>query len=89
MDAGNIESERTEFNLQHTFNYGGKDMIVDLAFCRGEQNEMYFFNRYRATMKDDPNLTHSFQVKKFNTSTSKKAFSLPQGRAVISKVLLS
>ncbi len=77
-----IESERSEFNLQHTFNYGGKDMLVDLAFKRGEQNEMYFFNSFRATMKDDPNMSQTFRLNKGNSITSKEAFNLLQGRAV-------
>jgi hypothetical protein len=77
-----IESERSEFNVQHTFNYGGKDMLVDLAFKRGEQNEMYFFNSFRATMKDDPNLSQTFRLNKGNSITSKEAFNLLQGRAV-------
>jgi hypothetical protein len=78
----NIESERSEFNLQHTFTYGNKDMLVDLAFRRGEQNEMYFFNSYRATLKDEPNLSHTFYLDKGNAITSKEAFNLLQGRAV-------
>ena len=77
-----IESERSEFNVQHTFNYGGKDMLADLAFKRGEQNEMYFFNSFRATMKDDPNLSQTFRLNKGNSITSKEAFNLLQGRAV-------
>lgn len=78
----NIENERSEFNLQHTFNYGGKDMLVDLSFRRGEQNEMYFFNSYRATMMDEPNRSHTFYLDKGNAITSKEAFNLLDGRAV-------
>lgn len=77
-----IESERSEFNLQHTFKYNNTDMLVDLAFRRGEQNEMYFFNSYRATLKDDPNMSHTFYLDKGNAITSKEAFNLLQGRAV-------
>lgn len=78
----NIENERSEFNLQHTFKYGNRDMLVDLAFRRGDQNEMYFFNSYRATMKDEPNLSHTFYLDKGNAITSKEAFNLLEGRAV-------
>ena len=77
-----IESERSEFNLQHTFKYNNTDMLVDLSFRRGEQNEMYFFNSYRATMLDDPNRSHTFYLDKGNATTTKEAFNLLQGRAV-------
>jgi len=57
-------------------------MLVDLSFRRGEQNEMYFFNSYRVTLKDDPNMSHTFYLDKGNAITSKEAFNLLQGRAV-------
>jgi hypothetical protein len=85
MNAGlkkNIENERSEFNLQHSFKYGNRDMLADLAFRRGDQNEMYFFNSYRATMKDEPNVSHTFYLDKGNAITSKEAFNLLEGRAV-------
>ena len=78
----NIENERSEFALQHTFNYANREMLVDLSFRRGEQNEMYFFNSYRATMMDDPNRSHTFYLDKGNAITSKEAFNLLDGRAV-------
>ena len=77
-----IESERSEFNLQHTFKYGNREMLTDLSFKRGEENEMYFFNSFRATMKDEPNLSHTFYINKGNAITSKEAFNLLEGRAV-------
>ncbi len=78
----NIEEQKPEFNLQGEMQYGGKAMLVDLGFKAGNENEMYFFNGYKASLKDDPEKTQYFNLDKGNGVTTKEAINLLEGRAV-------
>lgn len=84
-----IKEQPTEFklNLVGEFN---KDNIKDrvnytLDFKKSNDTDMYFLNRYQATLKnDDPTQerTQTFYITKNSGITSKEAYNLLNGRAV-------
>lgn len=84
-----IKEQPNEFklNLVGEFN---KDNIKDrvnftLDFKKSDQTDMYFFNRYQATLKnDDPaqEKTQTFYITKNSGITAKEAYNLLSGRAV-------
>jgi hypothetical protein len=78
----NIEDKRPEFTLHHEVEYNSRKMMSGLSFKAGEQNEMYFFNRYSATLADQPERMQTFNLDRGNGITTKEAFNLLEGRAV-------
>lgn len=70
--------------LQHQFNQ--KTVDYTLHFKAGDNLDMYFFNKYDATInhKDDPakNIDQTFFINKGSGITAKEAFNLMEGRAV-------
>lgn len=81
-----IASKTPEFKLglQHEFNQ--KMVDYTLHFKAGDNQDMYFFNKYDATVnhKDDPakNIDQTFFINKGSGITAKEAFNLMEGRAV-------
>lgn len=81
-----MEAKTPEFSLglQHEFNQ--KTVDYQLHFKAGENQGMYFFNTYNATInhKDDPakNVHQTFYINKGSGITAKEAFNLMEGRAV-------
>jgi hypothetical protein len=81
-----ISAKTPEFKLglQHEFNQ--KAIDYTLHFKAGDNQEMYFFNKYDATIKhkDDPakNIDQTFFINKGSGITAKEAFNLMEGRAV-------
>lgn len=73
-----------KLGLQHEFNQ--KTVDYTLHFKAGENQDMYFFNKYDATInhKEDPakNIDQTFFINKGNGITAKEAFNLMEGRAV-------
>lgn len=70
--------EYTNGNKKETVNY-----VLD--FKKSDQSDMYFFNKYQATMQPDPNAeakSQTFYITKNSGVTSKEAFNLLSGRAV-------
>lgn len=78
----NISEKKPDFTLQMQFEYGNRNMMTDLSFKAGKENDMYFFNNYRATMQDNPELSQLFYIDKGKGMTTKEAFNLLEGRAV-------
>jgi hypothetical protein len=80
----NIEKKVPEFNLaaQHEFNQKKVDYI--LHFKAGENQEMYFFNKFEATLNKgkEKEMNQTFYINKGNGVTAKEAFNLMEGRAV-------
>jgi hypothetical protein len=80
----NINKKVPEFNLsvQHVFNQQKAD--YNLHFKAGENQEMYFFNKFDATLKKgtDKEVNQTFYINKGNGITAKEAFNLMEGRAV-------
>ncbi len=81
-----IAVKSPEFNLvaQHEFNQ--KTIDYTLHFKAGDNQDMYFFNSYDASIahKDNPakNVNQSFYINKGSGVTAKEAFNLMEGRAV-------
>lgn len=73
-----------KLGLQHEFNQ--KTVDYTLHFKAGDNHDMYFFNKYDATVnhKDDPakDVHQSFFINKGSGITAKEAFNLMEGRAV-------
>ena len=95
-DKVNAEMEKLiaarvpEFNLTTEQEYNGKKMDYTLHFKAGEQNEMYFFNRYDASLKNEADPTkdrmQTLYINKGHGVTAKEAFNLMEGRAVEKKL---
>jgi hypothetical protein len=81
-----IAAKSPEFNLQTQHEFNQKMIDYTLHFKAGDNHEMYFFNKYDATInhKDDPakNINQSFYINKGSGITAKEAFNLMEGRAV-------
>ncbi len=89
----NIKAQKEQFQLpmQGEFNKGDKKEVVNFAldFTKSKQNDMYFLNNYKATLKnDDPEKERSqtFYINKGNGVTAKEAYNLLEGRAVHKKL---
>ena len=84
-----IKEQPAEFKLGMVgeFNKGDTKEKVNysLDFRKSDQTDMYFFNRYQATLKsDDPakDVTQTFYITKNSGITAKEAYNLLSGRAV-------
>jgi hypothetical protein len=84
-----IKEQPAEFKLSMVgeFNKGDtkEKMNYSLDFRKSDQTDMYFFNRYQATLKnDDPSkdVTQTFYITKNSGITAKEAYNLLSGRAV-------
>ena len=84
-----IKEQPAEFKLSMVgeFNKGDTKEKVNysLDFRKSDQTDMYFFNRYQATLKnEDPSkdVTQTFYITKNSGITAKEAYNLLSGRAV-------
>lgn len=78
----NIQEQKPDFTLQHEATYNNQKMQAELSFKRGDQNEMYFFNKYTAKLNEPDDRQQTFYLDRGNGVTTKEAFNLLQGRAV-------
>jgi hypothetical protein len=73
-----------KLGMQHEFNQ--KTVDYTLHFKAGDNQDMYFFNKYDATIhhRDDPakDVNQTFFINKGSGITAKEAFNLMEGRAV-------
>lgn len=80
----NMDKKVPEFTLpaRHEFNQQKADYV--LHFKAGENQDMYFFNKFDATLKkgSEKELNQTFYINKGNGITAKEAFNLMEGRAV-------
>ena len=85
-----ITAKVPEFNLTTEQTYNNKKMDYTLHFRAGEQNEMYFFNRYDASLKNEADPTkdrmQTMYINKGHGITAKEAFNLMEGRSVEKKL---
>ena len=79
-----ISKQTPEFilNARHEFNQ--KPVDYQLYFKAGENEGMYFFNKYDATLNKgkEQEINQTFYINKGNGITAKEAFNLMEGRAV-------
>lgn len=81
-----MAAKTPEFKLGLQQEFNQKTVDYTLHFKAGDNQDMYFFNKYDATInhKDDPakNIDQTFYINKGNGITAKEAFNLMEGRAV-------
>lgn len=83
----NQQPQEFKLSLEGEFKKDGINDKVDykLDFKKSDQTDMYFFNRYQATLKnDDPaqEKTQTFYLTKNSGITAKEAYNLLSGRSV-------
>ncbi len=80
-----IRSASPDFQLKTDATFYNNKVQATLYFRKGDQNEMYFFNKYDATLKNedpDKEKTQIFYINQNRGVTFKEAFNLLEGRAV-------
>ena len=82
--AENISKKPDQFQLKTENQYGNDKVSYVLDFKKGSESDMYFFNRYSATIKNESGeeKTQAFFPKKNTGITAKEAYNLLHGRAV-------
>ncbi|MDB5119748.1 MAG: hypothetical protein JWN56_966 [Sphingobacteriales bacterium] len=84
MEKG-IDSRKPEFKLKVEIPHFNKKVDYALHFKKSDSTDMYFFNRYDATLKTgkpEQDKTQSFYINKATGVTAKEAFNLLDGRSV-------
>src|SRR5699024_7008069 len=74
-----------KFLLLHQGGFGKDETISTLHFRKSDQSDMYFFNKYDMTLKQENKLealTQTFYLNKGNSITLKEAYNLMHGREV-------
>jgi len=77
----NIREKTPEFTLETTQEYNKQNVGYALHYKAGDKDEMYFFNRYDATLQGKE-MTQTFYINKGSGITAKEAYNLMEGRAV-------
>jgi hypothetical protein len=80
-----VNSQKNEFQLRTENQYGKDKMFYTLDFKKSDQSDMYFFNKYTATLpgqNNEPDKSQAFFIKKNSGVTAKEAYNLLNGRAV-------
>jgi hypothetical protein len=77
----NIKAEKKEFTLATTQEYNKQNVDYTLHYKAGDQNDMYFFNKYDASLQDKE-MQQTFYLNKGSGITAKEAYNLMEGRAV-------
>jgi hypothetical protein len=76
----NIKAEKPEFTLHTTQEYNRQNVGYTLHFKKGDENEMYFFNKYDAAIHNK-DMQQTFYINK-GSITAKEAYNLLEGRSV-------
>jgi hypothetical protein len=80
-----IQKRLPAFSLQYKARFGGDELTASLNFQRSAKQELYFFNSYLASLKNQDQsqkINQLFYVRPSGSITLKEAFNLLQGRAV-------
>ncbi|TXK31122.1 hypothetical protein FVR03_19985 [Pontibacter qinzhouensis] len=80
-----VQRQQPEFQLTMQKPYFDSTMDYTLHFRRSDQSDMYFFNKYEATLKPDTSAretSQTFYVNKNSGITSREAYNLLNGRSV-------
>ena len=80
-----MQKQSPEFQIYHNTKFGNDISVAGLHFKKSEQSDMYFFNRYNLTLKQEnsPDLMEqTFYINKGNNVTLKEAYNLMSGRAI-------
>jgi hypothetical protein len=83
----NMQENNPAFQLQQEYEFNKKPIHVTLHFRKGGPLELYYFNKYQATVKiKEEERTQLFYIEKNSGITLKEAFNLLQGRAVFKEL---
>ena len=80
-----IGKQTPDFQLYHNTKFGNDVATATLHFKKSDQSDMYFFNKYELTLKQESNadmMKQAFYINKGNNITLKEAYNLMSGRAV-------
>ena len=80
-----IIQQQPEIKLTHEATHFKDNVEYTLHFRKSDSTDMYFFNRYEATLKSKDeafNRTQSFQIRNGNNITAQESFNLISGRSV-------
>jgi hypothetical protein len=80
-----LKSQKSEFQLRTENQYGKDKISYALDFRKSDQSDMYFFNKYTASLQGEENeqvKSQTFFIKKNSGVTAKEAYNLLNGRAV-------
>lgn len=77
----NIKSGKKEFTLTTDQEYNKQNVDYTLHYKAGDNNEMYFFNKYDAALRDKE-MQQTFYINKGSGITAKESYNLMEGRAV-------
>ncbi len=88
-----LKAGTEKFQLPFTaeFKQGDKTKTVDYSidFSKSKKDDVWFINKYQATLKDDDpskEKTHTFYINKGNGIAAREAFNMLEGRAVYKKM---
>jgi hypothetical protein len=86
-----IKTLKSEFQLHTQHEYGKDKISYTLDFKKSDQSDMYFFNKYTATIagNDNSDKTQTFHINKNAGITAKEAYNLLNGRSVNKDLLNS
>jgi len=80
-----IIQQQPEIKLTHEASHFKDNVEYTLHFRKSDTTDMYFFNRYEATLKSNDeafNRTQSFQIRNGTNITAQESFNLISGRAI-------
>lgn len=80
-----VQKQSPEFQILHNAKFGNNTAVATLHFKKSDQSDMYFFNRYNLSLKQEQSpdvIEQTFYINKGNNITLKEAFNLLSGRAV-------
>ncbi|QES88931.1 hypothetical protein [Rhizosphaericola mali] len=84
-----IAKQVNEFSIPVQMLVAGKQTDFRLDFKQSEkQPDIYFFNGYQATLKENPERAQYFAITKNNGITTREAVNLLEGRAVAKSIRL-
>jgi len=84
-----INKQAKEFSVPLQMHVAGKETEFRLDFKQSEkQPDIYFFNGYQATLKENPEKTQYFAITKNHGITTREAVNLLEGRAVAKSIKL-
>ncbi|MCW3106878.1 MAG: hypothetical protein JWQ09_1384 [Segetibacter sp.] len=80
-----MQKQFPEFQISHNAKFGNDTTVATLHFKKSDQSDMYFFNRYNLSLKQEQSgdvIEQTFYINKGNNITMKEAYNLMSGRAI-------
>lgn len=80
-----MQKQTPEFQILHRAKFGIDTADTTLHFKKSDQSDMYFFNRYNLSLKQEQNndaVEQTFYINKGNNITLKEAYNLMSGRSI-------